>query len=1021
MSKPKKRLRSERLEELFAELQAASPEPPTGLAEEATAPVVRFQCDGQGRLVAFDDALAQILGYTEDELRHLALTELIPDLEGHPLYRPTIEGTQEMAGVEVQVRDARGVGRPAALYLTASANQETEALLGILQFQHSAPSVTAPTRPGTRFLSSIAAQERLQGLLLQGERLAPARKPLTPAGEQALRQKAPVAQPAQAGQPAALAAPVPLPDATGLLEVVDPSPGRVWDEDERQLAAEIAQQLALTLENARLFQAAQRRAAELQALLNLTRAVAQQLKLEDVYAATDQALQQLMPAESLLIGLIDEERDIIDLVYARDRGKMAPPGIQVPLRQGLSGYVVQQNRPVLVKDFDHADELPFRPLTIRTRGDEKRTRSAVAAPLRIGERIIGILSVQSYTPNAYTPADLHLLTGVADQVALAIQNARLFAQTQEALHTTAQLYRLTAAFNAASTYEEILQTLRDFLGSEVHTVVISLFDHPWDDDNPPEWMSPVAYISDLDIPPHLATRRYRVSDFSEVQRIRGEGDFIPDTSHHDWHEATRQLYAEALQARAAAFVPLVVGGRWIGFLNLLYRQPHAFPPEERQQIVAVSSQAAVAVENLRALENIRRQAADLEALNRLAQTLGRTLDLQEVFHTALAGAQEILQVDAGLISFAPEGNVATLQLAAAFNLPPEVENLLRTRGIDITTTACGHTFTQTEPFILPNLDQSREPFAVRLKDWGFRAYVGIPLRYGGHTLGTICLFRKGTYHPRPGEVALLQSIAQEVAAALTNARLYQQAQEALAETERLYQIGRALSQARSYDEVLEVLRTQTPLSTHAHNMSLNFFNRPWTDPEDIPEWSIVAARWTRLAGERLAPRYPLRQFPAARWLSATEPFIVEDIASDPRLDDRTRQLYQVRFQAQSTAFFPLVVGGRWIGYINAIYGKRRSFSEEDLRYLQGAIAQAAIALENLILLEQSKRRAEAERTVREITAEIFKASSTADALQTAARMLTQAVGVSHAQIHLLRFVPRRSFPNLTQRKNDERE
>jgi len=583
--------------------------------------MVRFRCDGQGRFVAFDDALAQILGYAEEELRRLTLTELIPDLERHPLYRPTLEGAQEIAGLEVQVHDVRGGTHSAVLYLTAGINQETEALVGMLQFQHAAPSAPTPPATGTRFLRSIAAQEQLQGLLLQGERIAPARKPLTPAGQQALRQKAPVMQPAQAGQPAVLAAPVPLADTVGLLEVVHPSPDRIWDEDEKQLAAEIAQQLALALENARLFQAAQRRATELQALLDLARSVAQQLKLESIYAATDQALQQLMSAETFLVGLVNEAQNVIDLVYGRDRNILTPPGIQIPLQEGLSGYVVKHARPVLIKDFENVAELPFQPRTIPTGVDEKVARSALAAPLRVGDRVIGVISVQSYTPNAYTPSDLNLLAGVADQVALAIQNARLFEQTQQALNTTAQLYQLTAAFNAASTYEEILHALRDFLGQDVHTVVISLFDRPWDDENPPQWMIPVAHISELNIPPQLATQRYRVSDFPEVLRIRGGGDFIPNTAQHDWNEAAQRLYAEALQARAVAFVPLVVGGQWIGFLNLLYRQPHAFTPEEQQQIIAVSSQAAVAIQNLRALENIRQQATELEALNRLAVVL----------------------------------------------------------------------------------------------------------------------------------------------------------------------------------------------------------------------------------------------------------------------------------------------------------------------------------------------------------------------------------------------------------------
>ncbi len=1000
MSKSKKRLRSERLEELFSELQTPSTDsPPQVEGSDTTPTVVRFQCDAQGHLVVFDPALGQILGYADSELPRQTLDQLIPGLAQHPLYKSAQNGEQEVVQIEVQVRDRQGRLHPAVLYLSPGNDHDEHGWTGMLQFQQ-----TSPLTPGgqtARLWRIASSQEQLQGLLLRGKRLSPAQKPLTPAGQQALRQKTPVAQPAQANQPAALAAPVPLSDATALLEIVDPSPNRIWDEDERQLAAEIAQQLGLALENARLFQAAQRRATELQALLNLSRAVAQQLKLHDIYLATDQALQQLMRTETLLIGLVNEEQGVIDLVYGRDRDAYTPEGIQIPLEEGLSGYVIRHSQPVLIQDFEDTDALPFQPRTIRTSGDEQVTRSAVAAPLRIGDRTIGMISVQSYLPNAYTSSDLNLLTGVADQVALAIQNARLFEQTQAALTTTAQLYQLTAAFNAASTYEEVLRALRDFLGHEVHTVILSLFDHPWDDANPPEWMIPVAYLSDLDIPPQLANRRYPVSEFPEVQRIRGQGDFIPDTSQHDWSETTHHLYADLLQARAAAFVPLVIGGRWIGFLNLLYREPHTFSAAEQQQIIAVSSQAAVAVESLRALENTRRQAAELEALNRLAYSLSTSLDLNMVYRTALEGVQRLFDIDAGLITSAPSPDATTLTLVVSFGLPAPVERQLRTEGIDVQHSACGWTFQHERPVVLPDLERESYPFVQPLLQMGFRAYFGIPLRYGGRNLGTLCLFSKKPHFLSQRDIQLMETVGREVAVAAENARLYQQAQAALAETEHLYQISRALSQAHTYTEILDVLRTQTPLGEGASNISLNFFNRPWTDPEDIPEWSIVAARWTRLPTERLSARYPLRHFPAARLLSPDEPLLIPDVANDPRLDEQTRALYLHQFQAKSTVFFPLVVGGRWIGYLNAIYETQREFTDEELRFLQGALAQAAITLENLILLERSQRRAEAERTVREIAAEIFKAPRTEDALQTAARLLAHALGVSHAQIHLL--------------------
>ncbi len=985
----KKKRFSQRLEELFEDLHT-----PSGAAwadnGQSMPPAWQIRCDAQGRLVAFDEGFAQAVGQTIEALHGRPLSSVFPSLDQHTLFAQLLTGEQDSLTLEVQLAQGQ-----ATLHLLRHIGDDDghPVIVGLVQPQ-------TPPAPAPPPMAKQPATAPLHGVVARGSQLLPAQAPLTPVGSQALATGQPVALPAHEGQPAALAAPLRLPQAVGLLEAIDPTPDRVWDEDEQRLVAEVAEQLALALENAQLFQAAQRRAAEMQALLTLSRTISRTLKLAEVYEATDEALQQLMPAESVLIGLITEDQEAIEVAYARDKEQRTPPGRRRLASEGLSRYVLQTGQPLLVQDFAAPADLPFRPQT--NGASLQGPRSAVAAPLRVAERVIGLIAVQSYTPHAYTQADLNVLIGVADQVAIAIQNARLFEQTQNALTTTAELYQLTAAFNAASTYEEVLQALQEFLGEEVHTIIVGLFDRPWQEDEQPEWMYPAAYTSALELPAPTEPIRYRVSDFPQVKRIRDEqGLFIADAVHYEWSDIARQIYTEVLQARAVAFIPLVVGGRWIGFLNVLYRSPHAFTEEERRQIVAVTSQAAVAVENLRALEETQRQAQELAELNRLAQALSESLNLQEVYHTALEGVRDLFGIDAGLVSSAPSENPRALTLVASFGLPAEMQQEFQTHGIDVETTACGWTYKHTQPVIFEDLAQVQQPFAAMLQGYGFRTYLGIPIRYADKALGTLCLFGRDPYVVSEIDVQLLQTIGREIAVAAENARLFQQTQAALAETERLYRLSQALNSATSLAEVLEILRRHTSLGEHASNLSLNVYNRPWEDPNDIPEWSIVGARWTTLPPERLHPRYPLRQFQAAQMLRSEEPVIFTDVATDPRLDEATRRLYQEGFQAASTVFAPLAVGGRWIGYVNAIYGQRREFSPEEVRFLKNVMAQVAVTVQNLLLLEQSQRRAQAERVIREITAEIFQAPDLESTLQTAARLLTHAVGVSHAQVHLL--------------------
>lgn len=168
----------------------------------------------------------------------------------------------------------------------------------------------------------------------------------------------------------------------------------------------------------------------------------------------------------------------------------------------------------------------------------------------------------------------------------------------------------------------------------------------------------------------------------------------------------------------------------------------------------------------------------------------------------------------------------------------------------------------------------------------------------------------------------------------------------LARTEALYHTSADLNAAHTYAEVLEVLRAHTIMGEADRNLSLNLYDRPWQN-DDMPEWSLTLDRWTTLSTDAVRSRYRLHDFPAAHLLRADAPTVVDNIATDERLDEATRQLYTVQFRAGSTVFVPLVAAGQWIGFLNGIYSEPRSFGEEDIRLLMAAAVQAGVVIQSI--------------------------------------------------------------------------
>ncbi len=195
--------------------------------------------------------------------------------------------------------------------------------------------------------------------------------------------------------------------------------------DERLLST-VAGQLATALERIRLDRETRRQLAELEALHRASQEImAAGTDPERVYTGVHRVVSELMPCEAFVIILHDEARGENEAVYLIDKGGRRP-GRRIPADQGLSGYVISQGTTLHLSDFPHNTHVP----AVRF-GSPTSVRSILAVPLRVGERVIGMLSAQSYQPHAYTHQDRVLLETLANHVAAGLESIHLFQQAQE--------------------------------------------------------------------------------------------------------------------------------------------------------------------------------------------------------------------------------------------------------------------------------------------------------------------------------------------------------------------------------------------------------------------------------------------------------------------------------------------------------------------------------------------------------------------------------------------------------------
>ncbi|HEV8310437.1 MAG TPA: GAF domain-containing protein [Methylomirabilota bacterium] len=201
---------------------------------------------------------------------------------------------------------------------------------------------------------------------------------------------------------------------------------RAFAEEEQKLLLAFGDLAAVAIVNARLYEDTVRRGAELDALLRATRSVMAGLDLKVILERIVEEAGRIAGTPYVTVLLVDEEAGV--LRAGAVSGAAVPAGFQVPLGAGYSGTVARTGQPLVIAD---TREDPHNLLAARDR--EAGITTYLGLPIQIRDEILGVLTFNTTHPRQYGPADLAFLASFADQAAIAIENARLYADLQRAL------------------------------------------------------------------------------------------------------------------------------------------------------------------------------------------------------------------------------------------------------------------------------------------------------------------------------------------------------------------------------------------------------------------------------------------------------------------------------------------------------------------------------------------------------------------------------------------------------------
>jgi len=214
----------------------------------------------------------------------------------------------------------------------------------------------------------------------------------------------------------------------GVLDVQS-SRGDAFGELDLFTQQTVADQLAVAIGNSRLYRSARQRAERLAAVNRVSAAVGAVLDLDTLLETVRREVTAVFQADAFFVALYDARADELEFRIQVDEGVSEPP-TREKVGAGFTSRVIREKRPLLVRDV--AVEMGGLPEPLLY-GTGKMPRSWLGAPMVVGEELVGVISVQGYGERLYGEEDRLLLATIADQVAVAIENARLYEGAREEL------------------------------------------------------------------------------------------------------------------------------------------------------------------------------------------------------------------------------------------------------------------------------------------------------------------------------------------------------------------------------------------------------------------------------------------------------------------------------------------------------------------------------------------------------------------------------------------------------------
>lgn len=737
----------------------------------------------------------------------------------------------------------------------------------------------------------------------------------------------------------------------GVLSVMSGA-GASFSEDDTALLSALADQAAIAIENTRLFVERERQITVLQALNDVTQAITSTLDPQTLLRQLHLRLSSVVDTRYSFIVLYDSDHNVLTFPVVMNAGREERLEPQA-LAEGVLSRVIRGRRTIVLNTIEETANASRFLL-----GHDTPMASWVGIPIMLGDMVLGVITIQSPNPRAFSTETIQFLQAVASQTAIALENARLFADRERQVTEAAILSSISQSMTATLSPEELASSILKGLTEIYNTdnAYIVFYDAPTNMISTTVGFSngqPYSLIS------HVLSNNFLKTMLFEQRPLmfNSSSDLLSER-----FSPRLEGIPDAIEPESVIAASITMGSQTYGMnINqplgvLVIQSPTAntFSRAQLQFLESLANQSSAAVQKAMLFTERERRIRELDTLNRISQGITSTISLDEILERLYAGLGEIVDVSTAFIGlYDPQTHSMEFREAHDRGAPVTIGS--RRLSVGVPAWVIEH----RQPLLLNTSEEANEyrdaqtqitseTSAMRVGGQGEieQSYLVVPIVVGVDVIGIINIQSYEEYSFSEYDMSFVTTVAAQAGAAIANARLFSEREQSIQRLNTLNNIGQALSSTVRFDDLLRVIYEQTGKLVKTENFYLALYderNKEVTFPLYYEYGHPINVMPQR--GVNGLTEYVIRK---------RQPLLLQG----PHIAERMTEMKvdQVGDMARSWLGIPLIAADKVVGVMTVqSYEQDNAYSDELVQLLLTIASQAAQALENARLFSESRQ------------------------------------------------------------------